>query len=42
MTDPDPERARERFAERLRAAGLDTERFIDVLDGEKRPREVRR
>ena len=35
MTDPDPERARERFADRLRDAGLDTERFINVLDGEK-------
>ena len=27
---------RRRFAERLRAAGLDDRRFIDVLDGEKR------
>ena len=35
MTEPDPEHARERLADRLRDAGLDTERFIDVPDGEK-------
>jgi putative DNA primase/helicase len=32
---PDPARDRERFAERLRDAGLDDQRFINVLDGEK-------
>jgi hypothetical protein len=32
---PDPAAARERFAARLREAGLDTRRFIDVQDGEK-------
>jgi len=32
---PDPARDRERFAERLREAGLDDHRFIDVRDGEK-------
>jgi putative DNA primase/helicase len=36
MTEPDPERARERLTHRLRDAGLDTERFIAVVDGEKK------
>ena len=36
MSDtPDPERDRERFAERLREANLDDHRFINVLDGDK-------
>jgi putative DNA primase/helicase len=32
---PDPERDRERFAERLRDAGLDDRRFINVPNGKK-------
>ena len=32
---PDPATERARFAERLREAGLSTERFIDVLNGRK-------
>jgi hypothetical protein len=39
MSDtPDPAHDRERFAERLRKAGLDYRRFIDVRDGEKATR----
>jgi len=32
---PEPEAARRRFADRLREAGVDTRRFIDVEDGTK-------